>query len=97
MPKSYWIYILASRPGGALYIGVTNDLARRVFEHRTGFGSEHAERYRIWRLVYIETYDSIRDAIAREKQLKKWRRQWKIDLIEETNPGWDDLNQQLNW
>jgi putative endonuclease len=97
MAKSYWIYILASRPGGALYIGVTNNLARRVFEHRTGFGSEHAERYRIWRLVYIETYGSIRDAISREKQLKKWRRQWKIDLIEAANPSWTGLYVQLNW
>lgn len=97
MAKSYWIYILASRPQGALYIGVTNNLARRVFEHRTGVGSEHAERYRIWRLVYIEPHDDIRVAIAREKQLKKWRRQWKIDLIEAENPDWTDLYVRLNW
>jgi putative endonuclease len=91
MEKLYWVYILASRPRGALYIGITNDLGRRIHQHRTGQGSEHARRYRIWRLVYCESYRDVRDAIAREKQLKGWRRQWKIDLVEKENPDWDDL------
>jgi putative endonuclease len=91
MEKLYWVYILASRQNGAIYIGITNDLGRRIHQHRTGRGSEHAERYRIWRLVYSESYGDVREAIAREKQLKGWRRQWKIDLIERDNPRWDDL------
>jgi putative endonuclease len=91
MATTYWVYILASRKRGALYVGVTNDPGRRTFLHRSGMGSEHAFRYRIFRLVYLESFANIRDAIAREKQLKKWRRQWKIDLIEAANPEWDDL------
>ena len=91
MERLYWHYILASRPRGALYIGMTNDLGGRVWQHRTGAGSEHADRYRVWRLVYSESYVNVWDAIAREKQLKKWRRQWKIDLIEAANPTWEDL------
>jgi putative endonuclease len=91
MERLYWLHILASRPQGALYVGMTNNLGARVYQHRTGAGGEHAERYRIWRLVYAENYVNVWDAIAREKQLKKWRRQWKIDLIEAVNPAWDDL------
>jgi putative endonuclease len=91
MQKLYWVYIMASRRRGALYIGVTNHLGRRIHEHRIGIGSEHADRYRIWKLVYIESYADIREAIAREKQLKRWRRQWKFDLIERANDPWDDL------
>jgi len=93
MERIYWVYILASRPHGALYIGVTNSLGQRVDAHRTGTGSIHAARYRIWRLVYAESYQNIREAIAREKQLKKWRRQWNIDLTERHNPTWEDLYQ----
>jgi putative endonuclease len=95
MERVYWVYILASRPRGALYVGVTNDLGRRVYEHKTGVGSEHAWHYRIWHLVHAESYRNVWDAIAREKQIKKWRRQWKIDLIETANPTWDDLCQTL--
>jgi len=91
MGRVYWVYILASRRRGALYIGITNNPGRRVHVHRLGMGSEHATRYRIFRLVFIESYSNVREAIAREKQLKKWRRQWKIDLIESVNPNWDDL------
>ena len=91
MEKVYWVYILASRRGGALYVGVTNNPGRRIHDHRTGHGSEHVHRYRIWRLVYAESFTNVWEAIAREKQLKKWRRQWKIDLIEAANPAWDDL------
>ena len=90
MAKFYWVYILASRMRGALCVGMTNNLPLRIYQHRTGSGSEHAERYRIWRLVYFESYTNVWDDIAREKQLKKWRRQWKIALIEQSNPTWGD-------
>jgi putative endonuclease len=76
-----------------LYIGVTNDLERRMGEHRNRVGSKFAAKYNITRLVYYETFGDIRDAIAREKQLKGWRRDKKIDLIEEDNPLWEDLSQ----
>jgi putative endonuclease len=92
MERLYWVYILASRYQGALYIGVTGDIGARVYAHRIGKGSIHAKRYRIWRLVYAESFRDVHEAIAREKQLKKWRRQWKIDLIERSNPTWEDLN-----
>ncbi len=94
MERTYWIYILASRTRGALYLGVTNDLARRVEQHRSGQGSVHAARYRIFRLMLAEPYPDVRAAIARE--LKKWRRAWKIDLIERTNPDWEDLYDRFN-
>ncbi len=86
-----YTYILASKPYGTLYIGVTNDLVRRVYEHRNGIGSEFAGMYHVNRLVWFETYDLVSSAIVREKQLKAWRRAWKIALIEENNPSWDDL------
>jgi putative endonuclease len=88
---SYYVYILASRIGGTLYIGVTNDLVRRVFEHKAKFVSGLTKKYNVVKLVYYEQYDSIENAIQREKRLKKWNRQWKIRLIEERNPDWDDL------
>ena len=91
----YWVYILASRRRGALYIGITNDLGRRVYEHRMGLGSIHAARYGIRLLVYYEEHGQVWEAISREKHLKKWRRQWKIDLIESVNPEWSDLYETL--
>ena len=87
---SYFVYILASRTK-RLYIGVTNDLERRVWEHKTGMLEGFTKRYNIHRLVYCEDYESIRDAIAREKQLKAWRREKKVYLIESLNPEWDDM------
>src|ERR1043165_5270461 len=89
--RSYWVYILASRIGGTLYIGVTNDLVRRVFEHKSKFVRGFTKKYDVSRLVYFEQYDDIQVAIQREKQLKKWNRAWKARLIEEKNPNWDDL------
>ena len=89
--KSYWVYILASSIGGTLYIGVTNDLVRRVYEHRTGKVPGFTTRYAVHRLVYFEQFSDIENAILREKRLKKWNRSWKIRLIEERNPNWDDL------
>ncbi len=96
MGKVYWVYILASRPRGALYVGITNDVGRRVFQHRTNVGSEHVQRYGIRRLVFAESHASVWAAIAREKQLKKWRREWKIDLIENANPDWVDLYEHMH-
>jgi putative endonuclease len=89
--KVYWVYILASAIGGTLYIGVTNDLVRRVYEHKAGVVPGFTRRYRIHRLAYFEQFGDIENAIRREKRLKKWNRSWKIRLIEELNPNWDDL------
>ena len=87
----YYVYILASRKNGTLYIGVTNDLRRRAYEHRKGLIQGFTRRYGLKRLVYFEETGSIEGAIWREKQLKWWRRVWKIALIEKENPDWDDL------
>src|ERR1700745_396289 len=89
--RSFWVYILASRIGGTLYIGVTNDLVRRVYEHRSKFVPGFTRKYGVQRLVYFDKLSTIEAAIQREKHLKKWRRQWKIQLIEELNPNWADL------
>lgn len=91
MDRIYYVYILASRIGGTLYIGVTNDLLRRVGEHREGVVAGFTKKYRVHRLVYFEVFDDIEAAITREKQLKGWNRAWKIRLIEKDNPNWDDL------
>jgi putative endonuclease len=88
---SYYVYILASKIGGTLYIGVTNDLVRRVLEHKSKFVSGFTKKHDVIKLVYYEQYDSVENAIQREKRLKKWNRQWKIRLIEERNPNCDDL------
>ena len=89
--KQYFVYILASRKNGTLYIGVTNDLVRRVYEHRRGLVGGFSKRYSVMTLVYFESSDSIVEAIQREKRLKHWNRAWKIRLIEAQNPGWNDL------
>jgi len=89
--QPFYVYILASRIGGTLYVGVTNDLVRRVAEHQGNEKPGFTSRYRVHRLVYFETFGDIRDAIAREKRLKHWNRAWKIRLIEEQNPDWIDL------
>ena len=89
--RHYWVYILASRIGGTLYIGVTNDLIRRIFEHRSKAVEGFTAKYDLSRLVYFEQYDDVENAIRREKRLKKWNRTWKIQLIEKTNPNWVDL------
>jgi putative endonuclease len=91
-----YVYILASRPHGTLYIGVTNSLSRRVFEHREDVSLGFTRRYGVHRLVHYEVFDDICNAIHREKRLKKWNRQWKIELIESRNPRWDDLYETLN-
>ena len=88
---AYYFYILASQPQGTLYIGVTNDLLRRVHEHRVDAVPGFTRRYRVHTLVYFEVTDSIEAAILREKHLKKWRRRWKTQMIEAANPDWHDL------
>ena len=90
MTKTYFVYILAS-PSRALYVGVTNDLARRLYEHRSGTTSAFTRRYSVHRLVHVETASNPRDAINRETQLKRWTRRKKVALIEETNPMWEEL------
>jgi putative endonuclease len=89
--ETYFVYILASRKNGVLYIGVTNELVRRVSEHRLGEASQFTRKYQIRRLVYFEAFGDVRLAIEREKRLKRWRREWKIALIEQENPDWRDL------
>jgi len=88
--RSYWVYLLASRTR-VLYVGVTNDLARRVAEHRAGTGGAFTRRYHVHRLVYAEEHSDVRDAIRREKTIKGWTRARKLALIDATNPAWDDL------
>jgi putative endonuclease len=92
----YHVYILASRRYGTLYIGITNDLRRRLEEHRLGKGSDFVKQYRVTRLVHVDTFDDPESAIRREKQLKKWNRDWKIRLIEEDNLEGDDLTHLID-
>ncbi len=92
----YYVYIMASKREGVLYIGVTNDLARRVAEHRNGTIEGFTKDYYVERLVYAESFDYIDHALAREKAMKRWKRNWKVELIEKTNPDWKDLFLELN-
>jgi putative endonuclease len=91
----YYVYILASCKNGTLYIGVTSDLIRRIYEHKTDAVKGFTSRYKIHLLVWFECYDDPISAITREKELKKWRREWKINLIERNNPEWADLYDSL--
>jgi putative endonuclease len=86
-----YVYILTNRPNGILYVGVTNDLVRRVFEHRSGFVEGFTKGYGLKRPVYFERFDDIRDAIQREHNIKHWSRAWKVRTIVATNPDWEDL------
>ncbi len=88
---AYYVYLLASSKHGTLYVGVTRDLIRRVYQHRTKATPGFTKRYGVSLLVWFEIYDDPTSAITREKEIKKWRRDWKIALIEETNPNWTDL------
>jgi putative endonuclease len=94
--KGGWVYMLADRYRGAIYTGVTAQLPTRAWQHKQGTGSKFTARYGITRLVYAEHHDRIEDAIAREKAIKKWRKAWKIELIEKDNPDWTDLFNGLN-
>ncbi len=86
-----WVYIMTNAPNGALYVGVTSDIARRAWEHRQGVVDGFTKRYGLKRLVYMERHEDIEMAIRREKRLKHWPRAWKVRLIHEENPAWDDL------
>ncbi len=92
---TYFVYILASKPRGTLYVGVTNNLIRRVFEHKNKLIEGFTEQYDVNLLVWYESSESIESAIAYEKKLKRWRREWKIEMIEEQNPEWVDLYRQI--
>jgi putative endonuclease len=92
---AFWVYILASKPGGTLYAGVTNDLIRRTFEHREGLVQGFTKRYGVKLLAYFEQHDTAIEAIQREKTIKHWPREWKINLIVASNPGWRDLYDEI--
>ncbi|MEO8304592.1 MAG: GIY-YIG nuclease family protein [Betaproteobacteria bacterium] len=95
MRKSFCVYILASRRNGTLYIGVTSNLAQRAWQHKEGFVEGFTNKYDVKMLVWYEQHESAESAIIREKQLKKWKRAWKIQLIESRNPYWNDLFQEI--
>ena len=88
---AYYVYILASKRNGTLYIGFTGNIARRIWEHRTGAFDSFTKDYAVSRLVHVETYDDVETARQRERSLKRWLRKWKIELIEKNNPQWKDL------
>ncbi len=94
MHQSY-VYILASKKRGTLYIGVTSDLVKRIFEHKNNFVEGFTQKYHVHQLVYYEVFEDINNAILREKQLKKWNRVWKFELIENFNPEWRDLYNEV--
>jgi len=87
----YFLYMLASKKNGTLYIGVTHDLLKRVYQHKNSLAGGFTQKYNVHSLVYYEVHRNILDAIAREKRMKKWKRQWKIELIGESNPNWEPL------
>jgi putative endonuclease len=93
---AYYVYLLASERNGTLYLGVTNDLIRRVYEHKSKALRGFTRQYSVDRLVWFESYDDPVNAIAREKEVKKWRRAWKLRLIEQSNPQWVDLYDQIS-
>ena len=92
----FYTYIMASCRNGTLYTGSTDDLPKRVFSHKEGAGSTFTTKYNVDMLVWFESHESRNAAFKRERQIKEWRRAWKLRLIEETNPGWRDLNDDLN-
>ncbi len=96
MPRQFYVYILANKYNGTLYIGVTNDLVRRIWEHKTDAVDGFTKKYHVHRLVWYEVAGTSPVAIAREKQLKKWNRAWKIRLIEKMNPEWKDLYDEIS-
>ena len=91
----YYVYLLASRKHGTLYVGVTNNLVRRIYQHKSHAVRGFSSRYNVHLLVWFESYDDPTNAIAREKEIKKWRRDWKVNLIEQSNPEWVDLYESI--
>jgi putative endonuclease len=96
MPKISHVYIITNKPNGILYVGVTADLSKRIWEHKNRINKGFASKYNLDKLVFNEYYEDIEEAIVREKQLKNWQRDWKVQLIEKHNPGWDDLYLTIN-
>jgi len=96
MHKRYFVYILASKRNGTLYTGVTSDLVRRVWEHKQGLTEGFTKKYGVKKLVFYEVYENPEAAITREKRIKKWNREWKINLIEKNNSDWKDLYEDLS-
>lgn len=95
MSKSYYVYILTNINNTTFYIGVTNNLIRRIYEHKKGMADGFTKRYKLKKLIYFEEYQDPKAAIAREKQLKNWHRQWKLNLIKSTNPDFEDLYNKI--
>jgi putative endonuclease len=95
MSYKYYIYIITNKKNGTLYIGVTSNIARRIYKHKNKLFKGFSSKYSLDKLVYCETYDNIQNAIRREKQLKNWKREWKIELIEKSNKDWKDLSFDL--
>lgn len=93
---NYFVYILASKKNGTLYVGFTNNIERRIFEHKNKIYEGFTKKYKVFTLVYFEKHLTVEDAMKREKQLKKWNRKWKIELIEKYNPNWEDLSERIN-
>ena len=95
MERNPFVYILANQRNGTLYIGVTSDLPKRIYEHKHGLADGFSKKYKVHHLVWYEKYESMESAIQREKAMKKWNRSWKIKLIEATNPDWNDLYHEI--
>lgn len=95
MTRAAFVYILASGRNGTLYIGAATNLTRRVWDHKQGVGSKFTSKYRVKKPVYLEPHETIQDAVHRERQIKKWKRDWKIKLIEQQNPDWRDLYDEI--
>ncbi|MCL2334716.1 MAG: GIY-YIG nuclease family protein [Endomicrobia bacterium] len=91
MSKTYYVYIITNKARGTLYIGVTNDILRRMYEHKNKLVPGFSKKYSLDKLIYFEHYTDINEAIKREKMIKKWERIWKLELIEQVNPNWNDL------
>lgn len=95
MSKNPYVYILASKRNGTLYVGVTSNLAKRIWQHKNGFADGFTKKYSVDQLVYYEKHENMLSAIHREKRLKEWQRKWKLDLIEKDNPHWKDLYDEI--
>jgi putative endonuclease len=93
--KNFYVYMLCSKRNGTLYVGVTSDLVKRIYEHKNNLVEGFTKKYDVHRLLWYETHESAESAITREKQIKKWKRAWKLKLIEENNPKWNDLYESI--
>jgi putative endonuclease len=94
--KTYYVYIMTNKENGTIYVGVTNNLARRTYEHKNKITKGFTSKYSLDKLVYFEETSDVESAIAREKQIKAWRRHWKLELVNKSNPDWEDLSEELD-